>query len=163
VGFFGSSYICRLFFCAAFDTILGMPLPSAYKAQPYYRAALQRLEEARFILDKGQRTNAAVYLAGYGVECILKALLISSLPASKHDEVIKEFRKRGQGHDFDWLKHEYVSAGGAQFPEMVQRYFVTVSSWATDLRYETGLIKLKEAEAFVSAAEAIVKWAEGRL
>ncbi len=124
---------------------------------------MQRLDDARFLLDKGERTNAAVYLAGYGVECILKAVLISSLPAGKHDEVIKEFRERGQGHSYDWLKHAYVGAGGAPFPEMVQRNFVTVSSWATDLRYETGSIKRKEAEAFVLAAEEIVKWADGRM
>lgn len=144
-GFFGSPYICRQFFCAgqivhvrgtripcrflgARNTIRRMSLPSAHKARPFYRAALQRLDEARFILDKGQRTNAAVYLVGYGVECILKALLISSLPASKHDQVIKAFRERGQGHSYDWLKHEYISAGGAPLPDTMQRAFVTVSS-----------------------------------
>lgn len=140
-----------------------MPLPSAQNARPYYRAAMQRLDDARFLLDQGDRTNAAVYLAGYGVECILKSLLLSSLPAGRHDEIITEFRRRGQGHSYDWLKNEYVSAGGAPFPDTVQRHFVTVSSWAVDLRYETGAIKRKEAETFVSAAEEIVKWADGRM
>lgn len=31
------------------------------------------------------------------------------------------------------------------------------------MRYETGSIKLKEAEAFLTAAEAIANWADGRL
>jgi HEPN domain-containing protein len=143
-------------------TISRMPLPSAQKARPFYRAAMQRIDDARFLLEKGERTNAAVYLAGYSVECVLKALLISSLPATKHDKIIGEFRKRGQGHDFDWLKHKYQHAGGATFPATIQRSFITVSTWGTDLRYETGTIKRKEAEAFLSAAEAIVRWADRR-
>jgi hypothetical protein len=143
--------------------ICHMPLPAAQNARPYYRAALQRLDDARFLLDKGERTNAAVYLAGYSVECILKSILINSLPTSDHEEIIGAFRKFGQGHDFSWLKHEYQTAGGAPFPPDVQRNFVTVSSWGTDIRYQTGSIKLKEAEAFLSASEAIVTWADGRM
>jgi hypothetical protein len=140
-----------------------MALPSGQKARPYYRAAMQRMDDARFLLEKGGRTNTAVYLAGYSVECVLKALLISALPAKKQDEIIEEFRKRGQGHSFDWLKHQYQKAGGAAFPSTIQRSFVTVSTWGTDLRYETGSIKLKEAEAFLAAAEAILAWADRRM
>ena len=70
------------------------------------------MDDARFLLEKGQRTNAAVYLAGYSVECILKALLIDSLPNKKQEGIISEFRKQGHGHNFDWLKHEYRKAGG---------------------------------------------------
>ena len=76
---------------------------------------MHRMDDARFLLDKGERTNAAVYLAGYGVECVLKALLIDSLPSKKQGEIINEFRKQGHGHNFDWLKHEYQKAGGAAF------------------------------------------------
>jgi HEPN domain-containing protein len=140
----------------------GMPLPTAPKARPYYRAALQRMDDARFLRKRG-REQAAVYLAGYGVECALKALLLNSLPRRKQDQVNNEFRKQGQGHNFDWLIHEYRRAGGAPFTTEIQRNFVTVSTWGTDLRYETGSIKRKEAEAFLSAAEAIVKWAKGRM
>jgi HEPN domain-containing protein len=124
---------------------------------------MQRMDDARFLLEKGARTNAAVYLAGYSVECMLKAILINSLPAKNHDAMIAEFRRQGHGHDFDWLKHEYRKARGAAFPSAIQRNFTTVSTWATDLRYETGTIKRKEAEVFLAAAEAIVKWADRRI
>jgi hypothetical protein len=140
-----------------------MPLPAAQNARPFYRAAMQRLDDARFLLDKGQRTNTAVYLARYSVECILKAILINSLPIKAQDAIIDEFRKYGQGHDFGWLKNEYRKAGGPPFPPDVQRSFITVSSWETDLRYQTGSIKLKEAEVFLTAAETIVSWADGRI
>ena len=93
----------------------------------------------------------------------MKAILIHALPIKKQDEIIAEFRKWGQGHVFDWLKHEYKKAGGRNFPPEIQRHFSTVSSWRTEFRYETEAIKLKEAEAFLAASEAIVKWADGRM
>jgi hypothetical protein len=51
-----------------------MALPTAKEAQPFYQSALQRFEDAQYLLD-GERTTAAIYLAGYSVECMLKALI----------------------------------------------------------------------------------------
>ena len=48
-----------------------MALPSASEARPYYRAAKQRFEDARFLLE-ADRTTGAIYLAGYCVECMLR-------------------------------------------------------------------------------------------
>jgi hypothetical protein len=53
-----------------------MPLPQDLNARKYYRVAKQRLAEAELILVKLQLAAAAQYLAGYAVECTLKALLL---------------------------------------------------------------------------------------
>ena len=50
-----------------------MGLPKPIEARLYYRAAKQRFDDAQLLLGAG-RTTAAIYLAGYTVECFLKAL-----------------------------------------------------------------------------------------
>ena len=137
-----------------------MGLPRARKAQPFYRVAKQRFEDAQFLLQH-DRTTGAVYLAGYGVECILKALIIDSVPAKNRDTIISSFRG-ARGHDFEWLKEQYQKAGGAGFPIQIQEYFTTIT-WTTDLRYQSGMMKQDDAEAFLAAAEAIINWADRRM
>jgi HEPN domain-containing protein len=60
-----------------------MPLPQDQDARMYYRVAKQRLDEATLILEKLNLYAASHYLAGYAVECILKALLIVQTPAGQ--------------------------------------------------------------------------------
>jgi HEPN domain-containing protein len=51
----------------------------AKEPQRFFRAAQQWLAEAQFLLQNDY-TTAAVYLAGYAVECMLKALILASEP-----------------------------------------------------------------------------------
>ena len=53
-------------------------MPSDPDARLFYRAADRRLTEAE-VLRKAAQTTGAVYLAGYGVECKLKAVILGSL------------------------------------------------------------------------------------
>ena len=55
-----------------------MAVPASSEARLYYRCAFQRQEDAQILL-RADRTTGAVYLAGYGRECILKALVLSAL------------------------------------------------------------------------------------
>jgi hypothetical protein len=71
-----------------------MGLPASQKARVFYRSAFYRFDEAR-ILWKAidfQMTSGPVYLAGYGIECILKALILNSLSAVEQKEMLREFR-----------------------------------------------------------------------
>jgi HEPN domain-containing protein len=58
-----------------------MGLPHSRGARLFYRAALHRYDDAALLLEAG-RTTGAVYLAGYTVECMLKALVLAGVPAS---------------------------------------------------------------------------------
>ncbi len=111
---------------------------------------------------EGSRTTGAIYLAGYAVECILKALLISTVPDSRRAEVVASFRG-SRAHDYNWLRDQYRHQGGATFPPPVAQCFALVNTWSTDLRYKPGITLMSEAEAFLRAAEAIIQWADGRL
>ena len=138
-----------------------MPLPHAREAQPFYQAAVQRFEDARFLL-RGKRTTAAVYLAGYVVECMLKALVLSAIPQKQRSNAQASFRG-SKAHDFEWLKQLYLKNRGAPFPPGIARQFSIVNTWRTNLRYKPGSAKMADAVAFLNAAQEIIKWADSRL
>jgi len=87
---FPSQFVIRLNF---------MPTPSQREPRRFYRVAYQRLEEAETLNEAGY-SRGAVYLAGYTVECILKALILAAVPESQHDDVSAEFRG-SRAHSFD--------------------------------------------------------------
>jgi hypothetical protein len=136
-------------------------IPSSAQARRFYRAAQQRFDDALLLLEM-ERTPAAVYLAGYSVECILKALILSAVPRVQEAEILGMFRG-ARAHDYEWLMHLYTEKGGAGMPPHVVTHFVRVNSWSTDMRYAPGTVVAREAHAFVDAAAAIITWADGRL
>lgn len=79
-----------------------MTIPSSSDARLFYRCAYLRFEEAQVLMRAGY-TTGAVYLAGYSVECMLKAMAPRPLPASEW-----EF-----GGRFAGTKHMNTSGCGA--------------------------------------------------
>jgi hypothetical protein len=137
-----------------------MGLPNATEARPFYQSALQRFEDAEYLLAANRTTG--VYLAGYSVECMMKALILANAPAGRRVEILGHFRG-GRGHDYDWLRARYFEQGGPPFPTDIARQFSFVDSWSTDLRYRAGALNPRDAEVFLRAARAILDWADGRL
>jgi HEPN domain-containing protein len=139
-------------------------VPRDKDAKRFYRAAGQRLEDAAFLLDAA-RTLAAVYLAGYCVECLWKALIITQAGKDKKEEVLDEFRGAG-AHSYDFLRSLYYKYGGQPPPKRdkaLANAFVIVGSWRTDLRYNPGTWPADDAEEFLEAVRRIWDWADGRL
>ena len=127
----------------------------------FYRAAKQRFEDAEFLLDV-DRTTAAVYLSGYSVECILKALILGAVPSAQEAEILALFRG-ARAHDYDWLLRLYAERGGASLPPDVIPHLARVNTWSTDMRYSPGTIALRDAKAFLDSSVEILTWADGRL
>lgn len=138
-----------------------MTTPANLEARLFYRAATQRLEDADYLL-KGNRTTGAIYLGGYSVECILKALIIVSSPKKKTRDILGEFRGV-RAHHFDWLRSQYLQTGASPIPSQLTRPLAIVNGWSTALRYQPGSRKRKEAVAFLDAAKQIVAWGKKRL
>jgi HEPN domain-containing protein len=139
-------------------------MPSDLDARRFYRAAGQRLEDAAFLLEAA-RTTAAVYLAGYCVECLWKALIITQAGAEKKKDALNLFRG-SVAHNYDWLRSLYDTYGGKPPPKSDKELtgaFVIVGSWRTDQRYNPGTIPADEAEDFLEAVRRVWKWADGRL
>ena len=68
-----------------------MAIPASPDARLYYRCAFQRYEEAEILFEAGY-TTGAVYLAGYGVECVLKALVLTVVPPNARSDALRSFR-----------------------------------------------------------------------
>lgn len=120
---------------------------------------MQRFGEAELLYQDERFTTAAVYLAGYGVECMLKALVLSTVPLSQERGVLKDFHG-AKAHDYGWLLAMYRKQGGPTLPKKLVRHFTTVNSWSTDMRYSPGMIRLAAAKSFVDSAAEIIRWAD---
>jgi hypothetical protein len=138
-----------------------MALPQAEEARTYYRVAKQRFDDGVFLLE-ADRTTAGVYLAGYGVECMLKALVLAHLAPKKRKEMLRSFRGP-RAHDFDWLKKQLMRIRSISIPSAISGKLSLVNTWNTELRYKAGTIPNDEAERFISAVESIMQWTDGRL
>jgi HEPN domain-containing protein len=138
-----------------------MAIPASIEARLFYRCAFERYEDAQVLL-RAEHTTGAVYLAGYGVECILKALILSALAPAAQSQMLKFFRGT-KAHDFEWLRTQYLEGGGPRFPREIVEAFTLVNPWSTDMRYLPGKQKVEEAEGFLDAAGNIIRWANGRI
>src|SRR2546421_566564 len=131
------------------------PSPGRREVRRFLRAAEARLEEAQFLLVN-QYTAAAVYPAGYAVECALKALILSNEPASRHAATLHSFRGT-KAHDFDWLSKQ-LARRRAPVPESVEDQLQIVAWWTTDLRYTPRRIEQTDARDFLATVEALLLW-----
>lgn len=138
-----------------------MAVPDSIEARLYYRCAFQRYEDAQILL-RADHTTGAVYLAGYSIECILKALVLSDLAPAARTAMLHSFRG-ARAHEFEWLRTQYLEQGGSRFPKDITEAFTLVNHWSTDMRYLPRTLRAEEAVGFLSAAERIIRWVDGRL
>jgi HEPN domain-containing protein len=138
---------------------MGLPRPA--EARLYYRAAKHRYEDAELLLEAG-RTTGAVYLAGYTVECFLKALLLASVAPGLQKQLLGTFRG-SRAHDIEWLGALYREHVETGVPTDVTRHLSRVASWSPDLRYAARALKRREADEFMESVVAIVTWADERM
>lgn len=138
-----------------------MAMPQDIDARRFYRVAFQRFEDGTLLLERLDWPKPAVYLTGYAVECILKALLIVVTPARSRGETVASFRG-ALAHDLLWLR-DRLGARKVRPPLAESRELTYLSSWSTDLRYEPGPGDREDAERFLRAARIVIKWADGRM
>lgn len=95
-----------------------------------------------------------MYLAGYCIECLLKALILENTPVRRQLVMLAEF-KGPQAHRLAWLRKRYYETGGSSFAATDRSDFSLVDAWTTDLRYEPASMKPAEAAEFMSAARRL--------
>jgi len=128
----------------------------------FLRAAAQRLDAARLLLDSGLFLDA-VYLGGYVVECGLKALILHRTPASRRRGACQELTTGARAHNYDVLTAG-LKAKGCPIPREIQRRLDDLNEeWRTNLRYSGALIPEGEAEESLESVEAVHQWVEGSL
>ncbi len=106
-----------------------------------------------------QRLKAAELLA---IECILKHLILKRTPRGGHEFMLGRLTGAGaKGHDFDYLMNILRAAPvNCNVPKEINSTVGRVSSWSTELRYEVGSGKFKDAREFLEAALQIMHWVE---
>jgi HEPN domain-containing protein len=118
----------------------------------FQRLAELRLKESRFLLDAGF-PDGAYYLAGYSVECALKACIAKG--TKQHDFPDKRLVEKSYTHDVeklldaagmsDNLKSILAQNRGLKLD------WETVREWSEQSRYETKSVQ--DAAALLKAVE----------
>lgn len=142
-----------------------MSVPRDKDAKRFYIAARRRLDDARALLavdHATDHTTGSMYLAGYTVECMLKALIIVQATSTRKPEVLKEFHGSG-AHNFDRLRAAYLRLGGTGFPKNVVESFLVVQEWGTDWRYDPAPRPADDAESFLASVARIWDCIDKRL
>jgi hypothetical protein len=126
----------------------------------FRRAAKQRFTSAELLL-RGDCTLDAIYLAGYSVECILKALILKQTSLGKQAELFGIITKGSAMHSPDVL-NVLLKQQGSPLPLKLAEQ-LRAADWSPALRYRTGRVEVAVAEAYLLAVKQIVEWAEEKL
>lgn len=121
----------------------------------------------------GRHLRAAVYLAGYAVECILKAYVISRQPsATTLTQAVEARRAAGEGIP------NVLGAEGHRLPLLLsltdleailatdhqrQRDWGICSKWKVSWRYDPNLPTASFAVEFVGATRDVYQWIQRQL
>ena len=145
----------------------------------YWKSGPHRLRDEEELLqqptfmpaEQGADTRhlkGAVYLAGYGVECVLKAFIISrqrgcQTLAQARDSIRRKGNEiqdicTARGHDLQYLFH--LTGLGIHMDVSRRKQFGICSKWKTSWRYDPNIppMQREEAEEFVSSAKSIMIW-----
>jgi HEPN domain-containing protein len=131
-------------------------LPSDDLSRKFIRAAGQRFIAVELLLREGLNFEA-VYLAGYVIECSMKAVVLRNTLARNRKHFAGAYFKGRQGHNFEVLKKMLVDRGSRLPSSLSQELHRT--AWSTDLRYEVGRFDAAEVIAFISTARRVLEWA----
>ena len=129
-------------------------------SREFQKATRQRLTAAEFLLDNRYNLDA-MYLAGYTVECSLKALILHSTPTGEQTAMLMKISTGSAMHNPETLG-AILKDLGRPIPLAVVKGFRRFG-WSTALRYESGRIETGEARGFLKTAKATYDWVEEQL
>jgi leucyl-tRNA synthetase len=134
--------------------------PLVITSRDFQRAAEQRFTTAEFLLEH-DRTLDALYLAGYAVECTLKALVMYLTPPATMNETFERLKSSAKMHYPEHLKEELKNLDCLLPIDLVKR--LRRFEWSTNLRYESGRRPAGEVRGYLKTAAATIEWAKGEM
>lgn len=129
-------------------------------SRDFQRAARQRLTTAEFLLANRYNLDAA-YLAGYTVECTLKALILELTPVEDRSAALKQISSGSRMHSAEVLNGLLKDLGRPLPLALVKR--LRHAGWSPALRYESGRTDTGETRGCLRTAKEVYDWVEGQL
>ena len=113
----------------------------------------QWFKDAKYLHEKAKRYDAAVYLGGFVVECLLKAALWARR-REKQVEVLL------YSHDLTRLLEVNVSLANRlrAEPQDLYQQFVRVANWNVGIRYNPAAIQKADADDFMRRLKEVQEW-----
>ena len=127
-----------------------------------HRAANKRLRDAEVLLAAGREHAAcATYIAGYAVECRLKAVALETfgcwtltqLAAKWHVDERKVFV-----HGLEVLFKNLPCYNRFRNSEAWQPFARTVNLWRPSWRYSASVVEVDTAQAFLEDVKSVLAW-----
>jgi hypothetical protein len=122
----------------------------------FLRVAAQRLTAAQDIANTLGLTLEAQYIAGYSVECALKALILEKTDESGRPNLLERLTHGATWHKPEVLLGILRDQGIFLTKELAKR--MRRFDWTTDLRYEIGRKPTGETNGLLNTASAIYDW-----
>jgi hypothetical protein len=117
-----------------------------------------------------------MYLAGYAVECLLKAYLIQQMQGQTRMDAMDRLNERRNKQRLKPTKNIMRSAAGHEISYMVQltdletafesydvKMWGRVGVWKSAWRYESEILSPQVAQEFLSDVEAAVNWLQPKI
>lgn len=141
-----------------------------YGVSEQAKASKHRLDDARALLN-AVRWRGAMYMAGYAVECLLKAKLMRKFDRRNLSELEDELQRRGMlaAQATVFTHHLEALLGMAQGLDRLRgnrtlwQQFNRVNRWIPAWRYSPNLSSRDEAEDFFEAVEQVLHWVENNI
>jgi hypothetical protein len=130
-------------------------------SRDFQRASEQRFTTAEFLLEQRDYSLDAFYLAGYSVECILKALVMHLTPEPNREKAFGRLRSGARMHYPEHLNEELKNLGHP-IPKDLAKGFRRFD-WTTALRYEHGHWPVGEVRGYLKVAKKAIDWVKGEM
>ena len=134
------------------------------------KAAKHRMDDAE-ALFRESRWRGSMYMAGYSIECRLKAKLMDMFGCLNLGELEVELQNRGilalkatiYSHNLLTLLRLTGSRERMSLDEPLWDQFILVNSWIPGWRYSSDLSHVAEASEFLGAVKDVSRWIENNV
>lgn len=127
-------------------------------------AAIRRKSDARALYDKGEdHHRGAMYLAGYAIECKIKAIAMEIYGALTLEELIEKTKidkDIAYSHGLEALINQLPFKERFHRSEEWKDFASHVNTWKTSWRYDPKRPREGKAKAFLDAVDRVYGWLE---